>query len=112
MPESTSVSVMRLLFSVLWSDEITNEIPEDRRRMVIAAYTLIAVGLVLAYVQIGTGLMPLVLSGVVVLGGVNLLAWLVSLEREGKETLQTELRLAHEVQVSLMPEKQPVRGRI
>jgi serine phosphatase RsbU (regulator of sigma subunit) len=96
-----------LLFSVLWSDEITNEIPEDRRRMVIAAYTLIAAGLVLAYVKIGTGLMPLVISGVVVLGGVNLLAWLVSLEREGKETLQTELRLAHEVQVSLMPEKQP-----
>lgn len=96
-----------LLFSVLWSDEITAEIPEDRRRMVIAAYTLIAVGLVLAFVQIGTGLMPLVISGVVVLGGVNLLAWLVSLEREGKETLQTELRLAHEVQVSLMPEKQP-----
>jgi sigma-B regulation protein RsbU (phosphoserine phosphatase) len=97
-----------LLFSVLWSDEITNEIPEDRRRMVIAAYTLIALGLVLAYVQIGAGLMSLVVSGVVVLGGVNLLAWLVSLEREGKETLQTELRLAHEVQVSLMPEKQPV----
>ncbi len=96
-----------LLFSVLWSDEITNEIPEDRRRMVIAAYTLIAAGLVLAYVQIGAGLMSLVIAGVVVLGGVNLLAWLVSLEREGKETLQTELRLAHEVQVSLMPEKQP-----
>lgn len=96
-----------LLFSVLWSDEITNEIPEDRRRMVIAAYTLIAAGLVLAYVQIGTGLMSLVIAGVVVLGGVNLLAWLVSLEREGKETLQTELRLAHEVQVSLMPDKQP-----
>jgi serine phosphatase RsbU (regulator of sigma subunit) len=75
---------------------------------VIAAYTLIAAGLVLAYVQIGTGLMPLVISGVVVVGGVNLLAWLVSLEREGKETLQTELRLAHEVQVSLMPEQQPV----
>jgi serine phosphatase RsbU (regulator of sigma subunit) len=97
-----------LLFSVLWSDEITSEIPEDRRKMVITAYTLIAVGLVLAFVRIGTGLMPLVVSGVVVLGGVNLLAWLVSLERVGKESLQTELRLAHDVQVSLMPVTQPV----
>lgn len=97
-----------LLFSVLWSDEITSEIPEDRRKMVITAYTLIAVGLVLAFVRIGTGLMPLVVSGVVVLGGVNLLAWLVSLERVGKESLQTELRLAHDVQVSLMPVSQPV----
>jgi serine phosphatase RsbU (regulator of sigma subunit) len=39
---------------------------------------------------------------------VNLLTWLVSLERVGKETLQTELRLAQAVQVSLMPKEQPV----
>lgn len=97
-----------LIFSLLWSDEITDEIPEDRRRLVITAYTLISLGLVLAFVKIGTGLMPLVVSGAVVLSGVNLLAWLVSLERVGKENLQTELRIAHDVQTSLMPKTQPV----
>ena len=97
-----------LIFSLLWSDEIMADIPSDRRRLVITAFTLIAAGLVLAFVEIGTGLMPLVVSGVVVLGGVNLLTWLVSIERVGKETLQTELRLAHTVQVSLMPKEQPV----
>ncbi len=96
------------IFSLLWSDEIIQEIPQDRRRLVITAITIIAAGLVLAFVKIGTGLMPLVISGVVVLGGVNLLTWLVSLERVGRETLQTELRLAHSVQVSLMPKEQPV----
>ncbi len=97
-----------LFFSLLWSDQIMQDIPADRRRLVVSAFTLIALGVVLAFVKIGTGLMPLVISGVIVLGGVNLLTWLVSLERVGKESLQTELRLAHSVQVSLMPKEQPV----
>jgi serine phosphatase RsbU (regulator of sigma subunit) len=96
-----------LVFSLLWSDQIYKDIPGDRRRLVVISYTLIALGLVAAFVKIGTGLMPLVVSGALVLGAVNLLAWVVSAEREEKETLQTELKLAHDVQVSLMPKEQP-----
>lgn len=96
-----------LIFSLLWSDEIYGEIPADRRRLVVISYTLIALGLIAAFLQIGTGLMVLVLSGALVLGAVNLVTWVISLERTEKETLQTELKIAHDVQVALMPKDHP-----
>lgn len=97
-----------LIFSLLSSDEIYAGIPVDRRRLVIISYTLIALGLTAAFVRIGAGLMPLVVAGALVLGAVNLITWLISLERGERESLQTELRLAHDVQVSLMPRANPV----
>ena len=97
-----------LIFSLLWTDQIYAGIPADRRRLVVISYTLIAFGLIAAFVRIGSGLMPLVIAGGLVLGAVNLITWLISLERGERETLQTELRLAHDVQVSLMPKEQPV----
>jgi len=97
-----------LIFSLLWSDEIYGDIPVDRRRLVVISYTLIALGLIAAFLQIGSGLMVLVLSGALVLGAVNLVTWVISLERTEKETLQTELKIAHDVQVALMPKEHPV----
>jgi len=97
-----------LTFSLLWSDEIYQDIPTDRRRLVVISFTLIALGLVAAYLSLGGGLMPLVISGTLVLAAVNLLAWVVSSERGEKEALQTELKLAHDVQVSLMPKLCPL----
>ncbi len=96
-----------LTFSLLWSDEIYQDIPLDRRRLVVLAFTFIAFGLVVAYMELGGGLMPLVISGTLVLAAVNLLAWVVSSERGERETLETELRLARDVQVSLMPDSCP-----
>jgi serine phosphatase RsbU (regulator of sigma subunit) len=94
-------------FSVLWSDQIFSNIPADRKRLVVISFTLIAIGLIASVLEIGSGLMPLVIVGTLVLGGVNLLVWVVSLEREEKESLQTEMKLAHDVQVALMPTHQP-----
>jgi sigma-B regulation protein RsbU (phosphoserine phosphatase) len=51
--------------------------------------------------------MPLVVAGALVLGAVNLITWIISLERGERETLQTELRLARDVQISLMPKENP-----
>jgi serine phosphatase RsbU (regulator of sigma subunit) len=96
-----------LIFSLLWTDEIYADIPADRRRLVVTSYTLIALGLVAAFVQIGPGLMPLVVTGALILGAVNLVSWVVSRERGARETLQTELKLAHDVQTSLMPREDP-----
>ena len=96
-----------LIFSLLWSDEIYADIPADRRRLVVISYTLIALGLIAAFLNIGTGLMVLVVSGALVLGAVNLATWVISLERGEKENLKTELKLAHDVQVSLMPKENP-----
>ena len=95
------------IFSLLWSDEIYGDIPSDRKRLVVISYTLIALGLIAAFFEIGSGLMPLIISGALVLAAVNLLAWVVSSERGEKDELKTELRLAHEVQLSLMPKEQP-----
>jgi serine phosphatase RsbU (regulator of sigma subunit) len=96
-----------LLFSLLWSDEILRDIPADRHRFVVISYTLIAIAVVAAFMQIGSGLMPLVITGALVMAAVNLLIWVVALERSEKETLQTELRLARAVQMSLMPKEHP-----
>jgi len=96
-----------LIFSLLSSDQIYAGIPLDRRRLVVISYTLIALGLIAAFVRIGGGLMPLVVAGALVLGAVNLITWLISLERGERETLQTELRLAQDVQMSLMPRENP-----
>ncbi len=91
------------VFSLLWTDEIYADFPDDRKRLVAISYTLITLGLIVAYLEIGTGLMALIVAGCLVLGAVNLLSWVVSRERGERETLQTELKLAHDVQVSLMP---------
>ena len=96
-----------LIFSLLGTDQIFSGIPADRKQLVVISYTLITLGLVAAFVKIGVGLMPLVVSGALVLGAVNLLSWVVSLERGEKENLQTELKLARDVQISLMPKQQP-----
>jgi serine phosphatase RsbU (regulator of sigma subunit) len=95
------------LFSLLWSDEILRDIPKDRNRFVVISYTLIAIAVVASFLQLGSGLMPLVVAGALVMAAVNLLIWVVSLERGERETLQTELRLARDVQISLMPKTHP-----
>jgi serine phosphatase RsbU (regulator of sigma subunit) len=96
-----------VVFSILWTDEIYQDIPADRRRLVVISYSMIALGLVVAFLNFGVGMMSLVVSGALVLGAVNLVTWLVSVERGEKETLKTEMRLAREVQMSLMPTGDP-----
>ncbi len=96
-----------LVFSLLWSDEIYQDIPVELRRLVVISYTLIAIGAGALYMGIGTGLVGLILCSSLILAAVNLLAWVVSRERGEKESLQTELRLAHEVQTGLMPKQHP-----
>ena len=95
------------VFSLLWTDEIYTDIPFDRKRLVVISYTLIAIGLTASFLRIGSGFMPFIVSGTLVLAAVNLLAWVVSRERTAKETLQTELKLAHDIQMSLMPNTPP-----
>lgn len=96
-----------LVFSLLWSDEIYQDIPVELRRLVVISYTLITIAAGALYIGIGTGLVGLILCSSLILAAVNLLAWVVSRERGEKESLQTELRLAHEVQTGLMPKHHP-----
>lgn len=96
-----------LIFSLLWSDEIYQDIPLDMRRLVVISYTLIAISIGAIFFGIGQGLVGLILCGSLILGAVNLLAWVMSRERGEKESLKTELKLAHDVQVGLMPKEHP-----
>ncbi len=92
-----------LLFSLLWSDEIYTNIPSDRKRLVVISYTLIALGVAAtAFLNISV-----MIVGALILAAVNLLSWVVSRERGERDTLATELALAHDVQVSLMPKSHP-----
>ncbi|GEM_PF-790209 len=93
-----------LLFSLLSSDEIYSNIPSDRKRFVVISYTLIGIGVAAtAFLNISV-----LIVGALILAAVNLLSWVVSRERGERDTLATELALAHEVQVSLMPKNHPV----
>ncbi len=96
-----------MVFSLLWSDEIYTDIPEDQRRLAVIAYTLIAIGIGALYFGSDLSLLRLIVSASIVLAAVNLLAWVVSRERGEKESLKTELKLAHDVQISLMPKEHP-----
>jgi serine phosphatase RsbU (regulator of sigma subunit) len=96
-----------LVFSLLWTDQIYGGIPKDRSRLVLTAYTLITIGIIAGFLDIGPGLMPLIISGTLVLAAVNLVAWVVVTERSAVNSLHTELRLARDVQLSLMPKEDP-----
>ncbi len=96
-----------LVFSLLWSDEIYRDIPVDQRRLVVISYTLIAIGMGALFLSKDRDLFNLIISGSLVLAAVNLLAWVVSRERGEKDSLRTELKLAHNVQISLMPKEHP-----
>lgn len=106
-PVDTTKLFDALVFSLLWSDEIYQDIPLDMRRLVVISYTLIAISIGAIFFGIGQGLVGLILCGSLILGAVNLLAWVMSRERGEKESLKTELKLAHDVQVALMPKEHP-----
>jgi hypothetical protein len=106
-PGGDTKLVDAFLFSLLWSDEIYMDIPQDMRRLVVIAYTLIAISVGAIFVGFGQGLVGLIVCSSLLLAAVNLLAWVVSRERGEKDTLKTELKLAHDVQLSLMPKEQP-----
>lgn len=106
-PGGDTKLVDAFLFSLLWSDEIYMDIPQDMRRLVVIAYTLIAISVGAIFFGFGQGLVGLIVCSSLLFAAVNLLAWVVSRERGEKDTLKTELKLAHDVQLSLMPKERP-----
>ena len=94
------------MFSLTWSREIYQGIPEDRKPLVMNAFILIAIAMGIAYLQFGS-LLTVLLVTVLVLAGVNLLVWVVASEREEKDRIQIEMETARQMQMSLMPESDP-----
>lgn len=94
------------MFSLTWSREIYQRIPEDRKPLVQNAFILIAIALGVAYLQFGN-LLTMLLVAALIIAAVNLLVWVVASEREEKNRIQIELETARQMQLSLMPKQDP-----
>lgn len=96
------------IFSLSWSREIYQSIPEDRKRFIKASFILIGIALVLMIFQMESfNLFPVILIAAILLAGVNLIIWVVGSEREEKDRIRIELETARKMQLSLMPKQDP-----
>ena len=100
------------LFSLAWSREIYQSIPDDRKQLVKQAFVLIGIGMLVMLLQVGFDhFLTVVIIAALVLAGVNLLVWVFATERTEKDVFRIELDTARQMQVSLMPTEDPtVRG--
>jgi serine phosphatase RsbU (regulator of sigma subunit) len=97
------------LFSLAWSREIYQSIPDDRKQLVKQAFVLIGIGMLVVLLQVGfEHILTVLIIALLVLAGVNLLVWVFSTERGEKDRLHIELDTARQMQISLMPTEDPV----
>lgn len=96
------------IFSLTWSKEIYERIPEDRKKLVKHSFVLIGAAFVFMLFEIGfSNVLTLVICAALILAGVNLLVWVVSTERSKRDILDIEMKTAREMQMSLMPKRDP-----
>ena len=96
------------IFSLSWSREIYRNIPADRKRLVRFSFILIGLGMGIILLQSGfSSIFTVVLVAALVLSGINLLVWVVAVERQEKDRLQIELETARRMQLSLLPSHDP-----
>jgi serine phosphatase RsbU (regulator of sigma subunit) len=96
------------LFSLAWSREIYQSIPDDRKQLVKQAFVLIGIGMLVVLLQVGfEHFLTVLIIALLVLAGVNLLVWVFSTERGEKNRLRFELDTARQMQLSLMPTEDP-----
>ncbi len=96
------------LFSLTWSREIYRNIPHDRKQLVKQSAILIGIGLGVELLSVGyENFLVVLLTGLLVFSGVNLLLWVATTERSQKDQLAFELEAARKIQFSLMPSAPP-----
>lgn len=100
------------IFSLAWSREIYQGIPDDRKRLVKTSFVLIGIAGGVVMLHLGRyGFLTLLLIAGLILAGVNLLIWVVGSERQEKDRIAIELDTARKMQLSLMPDQDPdIRG--
>lgn len=96
------------IFSLTWSREIYQGIPDDRKPLIKTSFILIGIagGIVMLHLD-RYGFLTLLLIAGLILAGVNLLIWVVGSERQEKDHIAIELETARKMQLSLMPTKDP-----
>lgn len=96
------------IFSLAWSREIYQGIPEDRKPLVKTSFILIGIAVAIVMLYLGKyGFLTVALIAILILAGVNLLIWVVGSEREEKDRMAIELETARRMQLSLMPANDP-----
>jgi serine phosphatase RsbU (regulator of sigma subunit) len=94
------------IYSITWFRENYNRIPLDRKRIVNMSFILIFAALIFLLIKFGS-LTYIISAGLVIIAAIGLLLWTVSAEREERNRLQDELKVAREMQMSLMPKTKP-----
>ncbi|MDQ1352674.1 MAG: SpoIIE family protein phosphatase [Acidobacteriota bacterium] len=98
------------IFSLIWSKEIYQNIPDDRKDLVRSSFILIGIAVAILLLQLNN-LLALIAAPLLIFAGVNLLIWGVGREREEKDRIRYELETARKMQMSLMPTHDPtVKG--
>jgi len=96
------------IFSLAWSREIYESIPDDRKPLVKTSFVLIGIALGIVMLHLGRyGFLTLLLIAGLVIAGVNLLIYVVGSERQEKNRIAIELETARKMQLSLMPTQDP-----
>jgi serine phosphatase RsbU (regulator of sigma subunit) len=95
-----------VIFSLIWSKEIYQNIPADRKHLVRSSFILIGIAVGILILQLNDFLV-LIASPLLIIAGVNLLIWGVGHEREEKDRIRYELETARKMQMSLMPTHDP-----
>lgn len=99
-----------VIFSLIWSKEIYQNIPADRKHLVRSSFILIGIAVGFLMLQLND-LLTLLAAPLLIFAGVNLLIWGVGREREEQDRIRYELETARKMQISLMPTQDPtVRG--
>ncbi len=94
------------LFSLIWSKEIYQNIPADRKHLVKSSFILIGIAVGFLMLQLND-LLTLLAAPLLIFAGVNLLIWGVGREREEQDRIRYELETARKMQISLMPTHDP-----
>jgi serine phosphatase RsbU (regulator of sigma subunit) len=94
------------LYSLFSIKPIYTNIADDHRKIINVVFILIVSALFFLLFQVGS-LGTILLAGVVILAAVLILISILTMEREEKTRLMDELKVAHDMQMSLMPKESP-----
>jgi hypothetical protein len=94
------------IFSLIWSKEIHQNIPADRKHLVNSSFVLIGLAVGILLLQYNDFL-SIIVAPLLIFAGINLLIWGVGREREEQDRIRFELETARKMQISLMPTQDP-----
>jgi serine phosphatase RsbU (regulator of sigma subunit) len=101
------VSVLdAFLYSLFSIKSIYTNIPDDHKKIINVVFILIGSALIFLLFHIGN-LGTILLAGVIIGAAILILIRILTMEREEKNRLMDELKVAHDMQMSLLPKEPP-----